>query len=172
MGHLMTTRWRIVGAIGLAWTSLRNAWLHYVLFGRLFVLGRLSMGRGKRHQLEISMGGSRARLEVHTWAPCNGGVRRRMTEKDDPALDDTTTATQGTSMDGPVVKADVGHPSGWPAALSHFGRSSGQAKQPCHQARQTSQPASQAASCKAAALCTHSKPKKKSTPTGNWSRTL
>ena len=153
----MTTRWRIVGAIGLAWTSLRNALLHCVLFGRLFVSGRLSMGRGKRQQLEISMGAtapSRARLEVHTWAPCHDVIRRRMTEKADPALDDTTAATQGTSTNGPVIEAGAGHPSGWPAALSHFGRSSGQAKQPCHRARQTSQPASQPASCKAAALYT------------------
>ena len=74
---------------------------------------------------------------MHTWAPCHDVIRRRMIVKDDPALDDTTAAMQGTSTNGPVIEADAGNPSGWPAALSHFGRSSGQAKQSRHRARRT-----------------------------------
>ena len=75
-----------------------------------------------------------------------------MTGKADPALDDTTAATQGTSMNGPAIKADTGHPSNGPVAPSHL--AGDQAVKPSSLVIKLgghySQPASRPASCNAA----------------------
>ena len=44
MGHLMATRVRIIGSIGLAWTSLRNALLHCVLLRGLSLWAAEDLG--------------------------------------------------------------------------------------------------------------------------------